>query len=142
MAKTEVRTCFNCSEHMPPETEHFIIDGDPYCKDCVEVREYTACQYYLDGEFMGDSETDSRVEHVEEYDDEYEEEKLYKCIKEFAVDMYDDEEFLIENEQKVIPIGTTWERQDYSSLSDVRLQSELGWLEVDDKTLETHFIEI
>lgn len=69
-------------------------------------------------------------------------EELYKCIKKISVNSYDDDEFLIENEQKLIPVGSTWERQDYSSFSDVRLVSELGWLEVDDKTLETHFIEI
>jgi hypothetical protein len=69
----KIRMCFNCSERIPPETEHFIIDGGSYCLECVEVQEYTAYQYYLAGEYLGDSENGDRVEHIEEYDDLYEE---------------------------------------------------------------------
>lgn len=68
----EKRECFNCAEHIPPETEHFERDGDTYCTKCVEVKPYTAYLYYVDGEYLGNSEEDT-VQHVESYDDEYEE---------------------------------------------------------------------
>lgn len=68
------RVCFNCDEPMPPETEHFNIDNELYCAECVEVVPYTAYQYYLDGEFMGDSDGNGDIEFIESYDDDYEEE--------------------------------------------------------------------
>jgi hypothetical protein len=69
----EKRKCFNCGEHIPPETEHFSKDGDSYCKDCVEVKSYTAYVYYIGGEYLGDSGEDI-VQHIEDYEDDYEEE--------------------------------------------------------------------
>lgn len=70
------------------------------------------------------------------------EEKEYKCIKELALEKYDEHECPIENEYKVIPVGSTWELCDFASLSDIRLQGDLGWLEIDERTLNTHFEEI
>ena len=68
----EKRVCYNCQSEMPPETEHFIINDEGYCTDCVEATPYTAYTYYVDGEFVGTSE---EVTHVESFDDEYEESK-------------------------------------------------------------------
>jgi hypothetical protein len=68
-----IRKCFNCGEHIPPETEHFNIDSEVYCTECIDVEPYTAYQYFLNGEYMGDSNSDDRVEFVESYDDDYEE---------------------------------------------------------------------
>jgi hypothetical protein len=71
--KMEKRKCFNCDNHIPPETDHYEIDGEVYCTDCVTVEPYTAYQYFLDGEYKGDSEGNGDVDFVESYDDEYEE---------------------------------------------------------------------
>lgn len=57
---------------MPPETEHFVYENEVYCTDCIEVVPYTAHQYYLNGEFIGDSEACDNVDHIESYDDDYE----------------------------------------------------------------------
>lgn len=73
MKDKKLRTCGNCSGHIPPETEHFEIENETYCVECIEVHEYTAKQYFLAGEYMGDSESDDRVQFVESYDDDYEE---------------------------------------------------------------------
>lgn len=66
--------------------------------------------------------------------------KKYKCIQEFSVDKYDEDECLIENEVIVIPSDSVWESQAYSSMSDIRLENdEVGWLEISKKTLEAYF---
>lgn len=65
------RFCFNCSEPLPPETEHFLLNDEVYCKDCVEVQPYTAYQYFVSGEFMADSEHNDGG-FIESYDDLYE----------------------------------------------------------------------
>ena len=66
-----MRTCFNCQSDMPPETEHYEIDYEVYCTDCVDVKPYTSYSYYLDGEYVGSSEDDN-ARHVEALNDEYE----------------------------------------------------------------------
>ena len=66
-----MRKCFNCGEELPPETEHFVYEDEAYCTDCVQAKPYTAYIYELDGEFIGLSENDD-VQHIEEYEDEYE----------------------------------------------------------------------
>jgi hypothetical protein len=65
------RQCANCQKDIPPETEHFAIEDEPYCTDCVEITPYTAYLYYVDGEFVGTSE-DDQVRHIESLDDDYE----------------------------------------------------------------------
>ncbi|AHV96136.1 hypothetical protein [Paenibacillus sabinae] len=70
-----MRRCYNCECEIPPETEHYIIDGEGYCTDCVESKPYTAYNYYIDGEYAGCSEDDT-VSHVEAYEDEYEIEEV------------------------------------------------------------------
>lgn len=72
MNEMEKRKCCHCSKRIPSNTEHFIIQGQTYCTECVEVREYTAYQYLVGGEYMGDSESDD-TEHIESYEDDYEE---------------------------------------------------------------------
>ena len=65
------RTCFNCNEHLPAETEHFEINGENYCIDCVEVKPYTAYQYYIAGNYVADTEYDDAA-FIESYEDDYE----------------------------------------------------------------------
>jgi hypothetical protein len=69
-----MRVCYNCQSEVPPDTEHFIIEDEIYCTDCVEAKPYTAHIYYLDGEYAGNSEGDGDVRHIEAYEDDYEEE--------------------------------------------------------------------
>lgn len=64
------RNCYNCQSEMPPETEHFVLHGEEYCTNCVEVKPYTAYTYYVDGEFMATSE-DGEGQHIEVYEDDY-----------------------------------------------------------------------
>ncbi|MDK8188811.1 hypothetical protein QP794_01775 [Paenibacillus sp. UMB7766-LJ446] len=65
-----MRKCFNCQTELPEVTEHFVIDSETYCTDCVEA--YPASySYFVDGEFVGDSDS---IDHVEAFDDEYQEE--------------------------------------------------------------------
>lgn len=73
------RVCFNCNKHLPPETEHFEIRDEVYCKDCVEVKPYTAYQFYIAGDYVADSEHDD-AKLVEDYEDEYEEDEQ-QCQK-------------------------------------------------------------
>lgn len=70
------RVCYNCGDHIPPQTEHYEIHDQVYCKSCVEEVPYTAYSYYVDGEYLGDSE-DGYSRRVESYEDEYEEEEPY-----------------------------------------------------------------
>lgn len=68
------RVCDHCLKVMPPETEHYIINDYKYCTDCVEATPYTAYIYSIEGEYVGSSD-DEDVQHIEEYEDEYEEEE-------------------------------------------------------------------
>lgn len=69
-------------------------------------------------------------------------EKEYECIKGFSLNKYDEHECIIENEEMVVPIGSIWELCDFSSMSDIRLEGNLGWLEIDEETLKAYFVEI
>lgn len=69
-------------------------------------------------------------------------EKEYKCIEEFALSKYDEHECLIENEEMVVPIDSVWRQRDFSSMSDIRLEGKLGWLEIDFETLKAYFVEV
>ena len=68
-------------------------------------------------------------------------ERSFKCIKEFALDKYEGDA-PIENEQFVIPMGSIWELSEHSHMSDIRMEGELGWVEIDSESLKAHFIEI
>jgi hypothetical protein len=63
------RKCFNCDKNAPPQSEHFILRDEVYCLECVEVKPYTAYQYFIDGEFIADSEDGDSTRHVEEFED-------------------------------------------------------------------------
>ena len=69
-------------------------------------------------------------------------EKEYKCIKEMVLEKYDEDECPIENEHMVAPVESIWELCDFASLSDIRLEGDLGWIEIDEETLKIHFEEI
>lgn len=69
------------------------------------------------------------------------EDEVYKCIKEFVLDKYEDDEAL-ENEHYIVPVGSTWELSGYAHMNDIRLVSELGWIEIDFESLESLFIEV
>lgn len=69
------RDCANCKAEIPPNTEHFIIDDEAYCTGCVEAKPYTSYCFYLDGEYMGNSEGDGDCKHIESYDDDYDPEE-------------------------------------------------------------------
>lgn len=69
--------------------------------------------------------------------------KEFKCIRQFSINKYDEDECLIENENFVIPVNSIWESQNYTSMSDVRLENdEVGWLEISEKTFKAYFIPI
>lgn len=70
------------------------------------------------------------------------EEEVYKCIKELRLPKYDEDEYLIEGEFYTVPVDSEWELQEHSSMSDVRLESNLGWIEIALEDLKSHFIEI
>ncbi|WP_041059803.1 hypothetical protein [Jeotgalibacillus campisalis] len=67
------RVCFDCSERIPPETDHFEIDNEVYCDNCVEKVPYTGYQYFLNGEYMGDSDGDGNAEFIDSMNDIYDE---------------------------------------------------------------------
>lgn len=64
------RRCYQCSEHIPPETDHIVYDDDVYCTNCIEKKPYTAYYFELSGEWIGDEDSD-HVQFVESYDDDY-----------------------------------------------------------------------
>lgn len=66
-----MRECFNCQTELPPETKHYDINDEVYCTDCVAAEPYTSHSYYIDGEYVGNSD-DDHVRLVESFDDEYE----------------------------------------------------------------------
>lgn len=69
-------------------------------------------------------------------------EKEYKCIKEFAVPKYDQDEELIEGENFTIPVDSIWELQDHAYMSEIRLEGNFGWLEISLENLKENFVEI
>ena len=73
--------------------------------------------------------------------------KIYKCIKGFLIEKYDDNGFTLEGEYCVIKEGTIWhipEDINYRFIGgEVRLESdEFGWLEVTNNSLKEHFKEL
>lgn len=71
---------------------------------------------------------------------------MYKCIKSFSVDEYDDNGFFIEGEYKIIEEGTLWELDEEKFRvigGSVRLTKNLWtWLEISKETLEEYFIKV
>lgn len=68
-------------------------------------------------------------------------EKEFKCIKELVLGKYDEHE-MPTDEVIVTPVNSTWYQCDFASMSDIRLEGDLGWLEIGFETLKTHFVEI
>ena len=69
-------------------------------------------------------------------------EKRFKCIKEFVLEKYDEDESIIEGEYFVTSVGSTWERAEHAYMSDVRLENENSWIEVTFEMLKSHFEEV
>lgn len=69
----------------------------------------------------------------------------YRCIKGFAVDSYDDDGFLIENNHQVIEEGEVYTLDETGSTiigSEVHLDHKDGsWLELSRDSLEKYFEE-
>jgi hypothetical protein len=71
------------------------------------------------------------------------EEVIYKCIKGFEVPKYDEDGFPNESEFLSIPIDSEWWRQEYTTISDVRLENdEIGWLEITTETFISNFVKV
>ena len=69
---------------------------------------------------------------------------MYKCIKEFSLERYDDSGFIIENEYIDINKGTIWyipEDEDYRLIDgEVRLENEkMDWIEITKETFKNNF---
>lgn len=69
---------------------------------------------------------------------------MYKCIKEFSLELYDDDGFIIENEYIDINKGTIWyipEDDDYRLIEgEVRLENEeMAWIEITKETFKNNF---
>ncbi len=72
----------------------------------------------------------------------------YQCIKEFEIQMCDDDCFLIENEFGYIPVGSIWEVSESNLLGgEVHLVcvsgcDDFGWIEITQEHFKENFIEI
>ena len=73
----------------------------------------------------------------------------YKCIKDFSVDKYDDNGFLIENEYVNIEIGSVWEAGDaynmmIGGLDHIHLENinDYSWLEIPKEMIDEYFKQI
>lgn len=73
----------------------------------------------------------------------------YKCIKDFSVDKYDDDGFLIENEYENIEIGSVWETGDADNmiiggLDHIHLDNinDDSWLEIPKEMIDEYFKQI
>lgn len=78
----------------------------------------------------------------------------YRCIKEFSVDKYDEDGFLIEGKYLTVPVGSVWQRQEseliYNIIGDkdcVHLEriwksqkaKSHPWIEITKEHLAVHF---
>lgn len=69
---------------------------------------------------------------------------MYKCIKGFLIELYDDNGFTIENEYMDINEDTIWyipEDEDYRLIDgEVRLENdEMDWIEITKETFKNNF---
>lgn len=70
--------------------------------------------------------------------------KEYTCIKEFSIQVCDEDGFDVENEYINIEVGTVWhapEDENYRFIGgEVRLESDsLGWIEITKEHLKEYF---
>lgn len=80
-------------------------------------------------------------------DTSVEENLMYKCIKGFSLEEYDDDGFTIENKYVDIEKGSNWfipDDADYRFIGgEVRLENEEGvWIEITTDTLKEHFEKV
>jgi len=72
---------------------------------------------------------------------------MYKCIKGFSIEKYDDDGFTIEGEYEVVEEGSIWhipEDKDYRFLGgEIRLENnKLAWIELSKESIEKCFVRI
>ena len=73
--------------------------------------------------------------------------RKWKCIKSFSVTVYDEDEEIIEDEngdiieEQQVELGSEWIRDEDNvpSLSEIRLEKDSDWLEIDEETFENCF---
>lgn len=71
----------------------------------------------------------------------------YQCIKDFSVNKYDDNGFLVENEYENIEIGSVWETGDADNmmiggLDHIHLENDDSWLEIPKEMIDEYFKQI
>lgn len=71
---------------------------------------------------------------------------MYKCIKSFSVDRYDDDGFLMDGEYEIVEEGTLWGLdEDCHKIigGEVRLTKNFWtWLEIPKESLEEYFVKV
>jgi hypothetical protein len=70
--------------------------------------------------------------------------KMFKCIKELVLSVYDDDNEVIENEHIKIDKGSEWfiQKCDYCE-NDIRLVNDNAeWVEISIRTFKEHFVNI
>ena len=65
----------------------------------------------------------------------------WKCIKSFSVTVYDENENIVEDEEKQVELGSEWIRDDddVPLLGEIRLEKDSDWLETSEETFENCF---
>ena len=68
----------------------------------------------------------------------------WKCTKSFSVPFCDENEEIIVDEEKLVELGSEWVRDEDNvpSISEVRLETDSDWLEIDEETFENCFEEL
>lgn len=69
--------------------------------------------------------------------------KMFKCIKELVLSVYDDDNEVIENEHMKVDKGSEWfiQKCDYCE-NDIRLVNDNAeWIEISIRTFKEHFVE-
>lgn len=69
-------------------------------------------------------------------------ERKFRCIKEFSIELRDEDEFPVEGESFTVTVDSNWFMCKHSSISDIRLENENSWIEIDEHLLEKYFVEI
>ncbi|MEG3040875.1 MAG: DNA-directed RNA polymerase subunit alpha C-terminal domain-containing protein [Clostridium sp.] len=72
---------------------------------------------------------------------------IYECVKGFLIERCDDDGFIIDGGDYIVPEGSLWvtpEEKDYRFIGgEVRLENKAhGWLEITNKHLEEYFKEL
>ena len=73
----------------------------------------------------------------------------WECIKSFSVSVCDEDGYIIEDEngdiiednEQQVQLGSVWIRDEDNvpSLSEIRLEADSDWLEIDEETFENCF---